>query len=104
MATEEITDNTPISELTTGQLRAFLKEQAAPTTEAKPAPAPAPRLVYGLKGIMDLFQVSNMTAQRYKKGIIKAAVYQYGRKIVTDADHALQLYREAKGKEAPAAE
>ena len=59
------------------------------------APAQAPRYVYGLKGIMQLFGCSNMTAQRYKKGIIKAAVSQYGRKIVTNADLALELFRQA---------
>ena len=37
-----------------------------------------------------------MTAQRYKNGIIKDAVTQYGRKIVVDADKALELFRAAK--------
>ena len=37
-----------------------------------------------------------MTAQRYKNGIIKDAVKQYGRKIVVDADLALELFAEAK--------
>lgn len=104
MANEEITNSTPISQMTAGQLAAFLKEHAAAAGSEAQAPAQAPRLVYGLKGIMDLFQVSNMTAQRYKKGIIKAAVSQYGRKIITNADLALQLYKEAKEKEAQGAE
>jgi len=99
MTPAEITSETPVSQMTAAQLAAFLKEA---TPAAEPAAAPAPRLVYGLKGIMELLGVSNMTAQRYKKGIIKPAVSQYGRKIVTNADLALQLFHEAKAKEAAA--
>ena len=41
---------------------------------------------------MQLFNVSNMTAQRYKRTIIKDAVSQNGRKIVVDAEKALELF------------
>lgn len=54
------------------------------------------RYVYGLRGIQDLFNVSHKTAQSYKDGILKPAIYQYGRKIVVDADKALELFRQAK--------
>lgn len=53
--------------------------------------------MYGLKGIADLFGVSHLTAQRNKDGLIKEAVRQNGRKIVTDADYALELFNERKG-------
>ena len=44
---------------------------------------------------MQLFNVSNVTAQRYKNGIIKDAVKQCGRKIIVDADKALELFKAA---------
>lgn len=65
-------------------------------TDPTKAPESNRRYVYGLRGIMQLFNVSNMTAQRYKNGIIKDAVKQYGRKIVVDADLALELFAAAK--------
>ena len=53
------------------------------------------RYVYGLKGISNLFGVSKVTAQKYKDGILKDAVYQSGRKIVVDADKARALFIES---------
>lgn len=55
--------------------------------------------VYGIKGIMRLFGVSNVTAQRYKRGVIREAVKQNGRIIVTDVDLALKLFNERKEAE-----
>ena len=93
----EITRGTPLTQMTAGQLIDFLKK-AMPGTATDPTKAPESnrRYVYGLKDIMQLFNVSNMTAQRYKNGIIKDAVKQYGRKIVVDADLALELFAAAK--------
>lgn len=54
------------------------------------------RLVYGLRGIQQLFGVSHKTAQSYKDGIIKEAVSQNGRKIVVDADYALELFKKRR--------
>src|SRR5690554_7325142 len=52
------------------------------------------RLVYGIKGIAELFGCSISTAQRIKdSGKIKKALTQVGRKIVVDADKALELYK-----------
>lgn len=48
--------------------------------------------VYGLRGIRDLFNVSHVTAQKYKDTFLKPAVMQRGRKIVVDADMAIELY------------
>ena len=99
----EVTRETPICQLTVGQLSDYLGKQAIPLTRSSAdnsAPsARTPRYVYGLKGIMDLFHVSNVTAQRYKRGIIREAVYQQGRVIAVDADKAMQLFREKKGQE-----
>lgn len=87
----QISPETPLAQVTLGQFIEYLK-----TYLQEPQRAEKTRYVYGLRGIMQLFNVSNMTAQRYKNGIIKDAVTQYGRKIVVDADRALELFRAAK--------
>ena len=56
------------------------------------------RHVYGLKGIEELFHVSHKTAQKYKDGILRPAVRQNGRKIITDADYAMELFSKAGDK------
>lgn len=58
------------------------------------------RLVYGIKGIADTFGCSIPTANRIKRsGVIDDAITQVGRKIVVDADLALELAANAKSKE-----
>lgn len=52
--------------------------------------------VYGLKGIRDLLGVSHVTAQRLKDGILRPAVKQYGRKIIVDANMAMELFDNKK--------
>ena len=50
------------------------------------------RMVYGLKGIQQLFNCSKTTASRIKQsGRIDAAISQIGDMIVIDADKALEL-------------
>ena len=56
------------------------------------------RLVYGLRGIQDLFHCSHKTAQFYKDHVINQAVMQNGRKIIIDADLALRLFDERRSK------
>jgi len=56
------------------------------------------RHVYGLKGIEELFHVSHKTAQKYKDSILRPAVRQNGRKIITDADYAMELFSKAGDK------
>ena len=108
MFTQEITPETPLVQMTAGQLADYLDTRAAAAAaqaaQAAPAaagsaatPGAAPRrFVYGIKGIMQLFGVSNVTAQRYKRGVIREAVSQHGRIIVVDADRALQLFNERR--------
>ena len=58
--------------------------------------------MYGIKGIADTFGCSIPTANRIKRsGVIDDAITQVGRKIVVDADLALELAASAKkqGKE-----
>ena len=53
---------------------------------------PAKKYVYGIHGIAQLFGCSNPTAQRIKKGgKIDSAITQLGRKIIVDAELALEL-------------
>ena len=55
-------------------------------------------IVYGIAGIAQIFGCSIPTASRIKKsGIINDAVTQVGRKIVVNADKALELASKHKG-------
>ena len=54
--------------------------------------ATSPKYVYGLSGIAQLFGCSIPTANRIKKsGKIDKAIKQIGRKIIVDAELALEL-------------
>lgn len=77
-----ISDNTPISSLTLGQLKEALGLNARPA------------FVFGLKGIQELFGVSLRTAQRLKDGILRPAVIQYGHTIRLDVAKAEELMRQ----------
>lgn len=92
---QTVTENTPVAMLTVGQLRDFLglSEQRKPQQEQQPQQT-GKRLVYGIAGIRQLFNVSHATAQHYKNTFLADAVSQQGRKIVVDADRALQLFSE----------
>ena len=95
-------ESDPLYTLTIEEFKKLLDERikAAISNEtvSTPAAKPTGRLVYGLRGIRDLFGVSHLTAQRYKNGIIKEAVRQNGRKIVVDADLALKLFDERRNE------
>lgn len=69
-----------------------------PDPQAEPAQASGKRYVYGIIGIERAFGVSHKTAQKLKDGILKPAVRQRGRKIVTDLDMAMELFDENKGR------
>ena len=56
------------------------------------------KFVYGLAGIMDLFKCSKSKAIKLKKTTIAPAVYQDGRKIMTDWRQALELVKAAGAK------
>lgn len=84
--------------MTAGQLADFLKSGPSPVQASEPSAPRGKRYVYGLKGIQELFHCCSLTAQRYKNGVIAGAVRQYGRKIVVDADLALELFNAAKGR------
>ncbi len=89
-----ITNDTPLAILTVGQFMELVQTK-------KPEPKENERekvYVYGLRGIRQLFNVSHATAQRYKDTIIKGAVSQQGRKIITDAAKAMELFNAKNGR------
>lgn len=89
MSYYSVKDDTPIAMLTVGQLREYLKIN----TPSVPDPAKEEKkYVYGIRGIAGLFNCSIPTANRIKaSGKIDGAITQIGRKIIVDADRALEL-------------
>ena len=53
-----------------------------------------PKYVHGLQGIADLFDVSKVTAQKYKNTWLASAVKQNGKTLLTDTEMALKLFNE----------
>lgn len=96
-AKNKVNDETPVSMLTVGQLKKVLFGDGERTKQETSEPtAPANRYVYGLAGIRALLNVSTPTAHRLKKTILKEAVSQQGRIIVTDVEKAMQLFHAYK--------
>ena len=85
-----VTEQTPLSFLTVGQFLELLN--TGKQNEPVRIQESEKRYIYGLRGIRQLFNVSHATAQRYKDTIIKDAVLQQGRKIIIDADKAMELF------------
>ena len=96
MNTNQITNETPLAFLTVGQFLELIKSEINCQTVI--VPEKTKHLVYGLHGIRELLGVSNVTAFKYKETILKEAVSQYGRKIIVDADLALELFKNRKNK------
>lgn len=91
-----IPDITKLSELTVADLKQiFMEIQSGKAQEVQEFQG---RLVYGLRGIQELFGCSHKQAQFYKDHVINEAVSQRGRKIVVDADLALSLFNERRTK------
>lgn len=73
----------------TGEEFLFLQQTAV---DNSPAVSSGKKYVYGIIGIAQLFGCSMPTAQRIKKsGKIDKAITQIGRKIIVDAELALEL-------------
>ena len=78
----------------TGEEFIMLSRHASGQTEAQPQPVTdtSRKYVYGIPGIARLFGCSLPTANRIKKsGKIDRAITQIGRKIIVDAELALEL-------------
>ena len=60
-------------------------------------PEKGKKYVYGIRGIANLFDCSISSANRLKKSKkIDGAIIQDGRKIIVDAELALELLKESK--------
>lgn len=75
-------------------LRAYPKTTQSNSSPDSSGPSFTGRLVHGIKGIEDLFNVSHKTAQHWKETWLKAATKQRGRKIITDVAYAMKLFDE----------
>jgi hypothetical protein len=80
----------PLWQMTAAEFLALQKEkEGIKTTIARDH---SKKYVYGIAGIAQLFGCSIPTANRIKKsGKIKKAITQIGRKIIVDADLAMEL-------------
>ena len=88
IGSERISNDTRLIDLTVGELRALL-QNAIPVNN----PPESKEYVYGIKGIAELFHCSYTEAYRIKRsGKINKAIKQDGRKIITDAKKALELF------------
>ena len=77
----------------TGEEFLFLQQNGGEQPERQPyVVAPSKKHVYGIRGIAELFGCSIPTANRIKQsGKIDRAITQIGRKIIVDAELALEL-------------
>lgn len=92
-----IDKSTPIAMLTVGQLQEALSIEKREPVIINTVNSEQ-KYVYGIAGIARLFNCSVPTANRIKKsGRIDKAIKQIGRKIVVDAELALQLAGERQG-------
>lgn len=96
MTMNKISESTPIAMITVGQLKEIFTGLNPKVEESNQRVEK--NYVYGIKGIQELFNVSHVTAIKYKNTIIKDAVMQQGRKIVVDGDKAMNLFKEWKGE------
>lgn len=84
----------PVWQMTGEELLAIAQQgkQKAEETKTVEAERSGKRYVYGISGIAQLFGCSKPTANRIKQsGKIDRAITQIGRKIIVDADLALDL-------------
>lgn len=88
-----MTPDTRIIDLTVAQLKEVIDRAVEESLARRQPQDTPPRLVYGIKGIAEIFGVSERQARYIKSsGVISRAIRQQGRTIVTDAALALQLF------------
>jgi hypothetical protein len=91
-----VTKDTPVSMLTVEQLTTALSEALSifPGRESNPVGGDGRKYVYGIRGLAKLLGCSIQTANMVKKrGVLSPAISQVGRKIIIDADMALELIK-----------
>jgi DNA invertase Pin-like site-specific DNA recombinase len=93
--------NKPIWQMTGAEFLSLLQSSIKSSEDKAPIVSEerekVKRYEYGIRGIAKIFGCSIPTANRIKKsGKINAAITQVGRKIIVDADLALQLAKNIK--------
>jgi hypothetical protein len=95
-------DDVPLWQINLGDFIRILRNELCSHDffdEPKATPVVEERWVYGIDGIAKLFNCSRATAWKIKKsGRIDQAVKQIGRKIVVDAQLALELIGRKGGR------
>lgn len=91
--TSNLNGSTPIWQLTVDQFRELIGSCKEKETVVSPDLSVNRRYVKGLRGIISLFGCSKPTAMKLKNSIIKDAVMQNGKVIITDAEKAIQLFK-----------
>lgn len=89
-----IEDSMPLWQLTVGEFKQIIAETVAKSLNDNVTTTSSRnnRYVYGLAGIAELFNCSIASANKIKaSGRIDKAIIQIGRKIMVDADLALEL-------------
>lgn len=82
--------NRPLFSLTVGEFLEIQKKAEQPVVVD--LTGKSKRYVYGIAGLADLFKCSRTTAVKLKgSGKLDKAISQVGRKIVVDAEMALEL-------------
>jgi hypothetical protein len=82
----------PIWQMTGEELLCLLQSEGVKEQAASPVIDTTKKYVYGIVGIARLFGCSIPTANRIKQsGKIDKAITQIGRKIIVDAELALEL-------------
>lgn len=94
-------EDTPIWQLSVKQLidimMSVISNQQAIHPVLSEQPKEDKRYVYGMAGLARLLGCSIVTANRIKKsGVINKAISQVGRKIIIDADLALELLNNSR--------
>jgi len=89
----------PLFQLTTEEFLFVNNKSSIDIKSSNPEPIQvSKKYVYGINGIATLFGCSKPTANRLKKSKkIDAAITQIGRKIIVDAELALQLANSKTG-------
>lgn len=85
--------DTRIIDLTVAQLAQVIDKAIEDSLRRRQPEDTTPRHVYGIKGIAQIFGVSERQARYIKSsGVISKAIRQQGRTIITDAPLALELF------------
>ena len=93
--------------LTLQDLRDVIREEMSVSTTTEQSNAPSKRVpsklagkevVFGHAGICKIFNCKMSRAQKLKNTIIKEAVHQNGRTIITDVEKAYELFEAYSNK------